>query len=276
MSFKPDENLLIAYLYGELDTEVSAQVDAYLASHPEALKEMQVLQHLRKHLSAVADKEVIAPPMVWEPADNRFLKTPRVKTLIGIAASIILLVLTGWLTDLHLRVTENELHIGFGKPADKPALLTADDVQRMIASSLQENNRVLASDWASMQTRLTESIRQSLASSSTTNHDELIRQVAGATHEQVKAYVTALQEENTRILKDYLALTANEQQQVIEELLVDFSKYLNQQRTNDLQVLQTRLANIEQNTDLFKQETEQILTSIIASVEGGNTKEIRN
>ena len=100
--------------------------------------------------------------------------------------------------------------------------------------------------------------------------------MARATHDQVRDYVEALQQENARMMKDYLALSASEQQQVIEELLVDFSRYLNQQRASDLQVLQTRLASIEQNTDLFKQETEQILTSIIASVEGGNTKEIRN
>jgi len=54
--------------------------------------------------------------------------------------------------------------------------------------------------------------------------------------------------------------------------LVDFSKYLQQQRNDDLQVVQSRLNNLEQNTDVFKQETEQILSSIITTV--GNNKSI--
>jgi hypothetical protein len=53
--------------------------------------------------------------------------------------------------------------------------------------------------------------------------------------------------------------------------LVDFSKYLQQQRTDDLQLVQSRLNNLEQNTDMFKQETEQILSSIITSVGSNST-----
>jgi hypothetical protein len=75
-------------------------------------------------------------------------------------------------------------------------------------------------------------------------------------------------------VKDYFQLTTNEQQKYIESLLVDFSKYMQQQRNNDLQVLQTRLQNVEQNTTVFKQETEQILASIISS--GAPTSTIKN
>ncbi len=276
MNFKPDESQLMAYLYGELDAEEKRQVEAYLANHPEALEKINTLQQIRKGLARIEDKEVIPPPIVWEPAGNRLWHAPYFKPLVGIAASITLILLTAWLTGLTVRFTEGELRIGFGSPVNQPEVLTASDVQRMIAASLRENNLALASGWATTEQRLTESIRQSLTANTSVTRNELVRQVASATHDQVRNYVTALQEENTRVMKDYLTLTANEQQQVIEELLVDFSRYINQQRTNDLQVLQTRLTAIEQNSDLFKQETEQILTSIIASVEGVNTKEIRN
>jgi hypothetical protein len=276
MNFKPDESLIVAYLYGELGEDERKQVEAYLAGNPEALKEIQILQQIRKGLSSVQDKEIIPPAMVWGQSSNRLWHAPYFKTLIGIAATITLLLAAGWLTGLNFRFTEGELRIAFGTPVNQPALLTAHEVQRMIEASLHENNRALVSGWATAEQRLTESIRQSLASNATANRDALVKQVASATREQVQDYVSAMQEENTRMMKDYLMLTANEQQQVVEELLVDFSRFLNQQRTNDLLTLQTRLTSIEQNTDLFKQETEQILTSIIASVEGGDTKEIRN
>lgn len=276
MNFKPDIGSLLAYLYGELGEDDRKRVEEYLAANPEALKQIEALRQIRRGLSMVTDKEVLPPPIVWDPANIPFWHTSHFKAILGIAASVMLLILAGWLTGLNFRLTEGELHIGFGKPVEKPEALTSEEVQRMIAASLQENNRALVSGWATAEQRLTESIRQSLASTATANRDVLVKQVARATHEQVKDYVSALQDENTRMMKYYLTLTANEQQQVVEELLIDFSRYLNQQRTNDLQQLQTRLTNIEQNTDLFKQETEQILTSIIASVEGVDTKEIRN
>ena len=68
------------------------------------------------------------------------------------------------------------------------------------------------------------------------------------------------------MVKSYFQLNSTEQKQYVEGLLVDFSKYLQQQRNDDLQVVQTQLKSLQQNTDIFKQETEQILTSIISTV----------
>jgi hypothetical protein len=67
-------------------------------------------------------------------------------------------------------------------------------------------------------------------------------------------------------VKDYFQLSTGEQKQYIENILVDFAEYLEQQRNNDLQLVQTQLNSLQQNTDIFKQETEQILTSIISTV----------
>jgi hypothetical protein len=72
-----------------------------------------------------------------------------------------------------------------------------------------------------------------------------------------------------QLVKDYFKLTASEQKQYIEGLLVDFAKYLQQQQKDEMQLVQVRLSNIEENTNVFKQETEHILTSIISTV--GNT-----
>jgi hypothetical protein len=77
-------------------------------------------------------------------------------------------------------------------------------------------------------------------------------------------------------MKDYFQLTSTQQKQYVEDLVVDFAKYLQQQRNDDLQLVQTRLHSIEQNTNTFKQETEQILTSIIGSVGGQTSTETKN
>ncbi len=95
--------------------------------------------------------------------------------------------------------------------------------------------------------------------------NSLVQQASKASQDDIRQFVAGLQSENQEVVKNYFQLTSNEQQKYIEGLLVDFSKYLQQQRNNDLNTLQTRLSSIEQNTTVFKQETEQILASIISS-----------
>ena len=97
---------------------------------------------------------------------------------------------------------------------------------------------------------------------------------SAASQEQVRSFVGQLQSDNLKLMKDYMQLSAEGQKQYVETLLVDFSKYLQGQRNNDLQLFQTRISSIETNTDLFKQETEQILTSLITN--SGTTNQRRN
>jgi hypothetical protein len=92
-----------------------------------------------------------------------------------------------------------------------------------------------------------------------------VKQASLASQDQIKDFLSTAQTENMRLVKDYFQLTSGEQKKYIEDLLVDFAQYLQQQRTDDLRVVQSRLNNIEQNSDMFKQETEQILSSIISN-----------
>jgi len=66
-------------------------------------------------------------------------------------------------------------------------------------------------------------------------------------------------------MKDYFQLSAADQKKYMENLLVDFSSYLQEQRKQDLQFVQTKVNSLEKNNNQFKQETEQILTSLISN-----------
>jgi hypothetical protein len=92
-----------------------------------------------------------------------------------------------------------------------------------------------------------------------------MKNTSQASQEQVKLFVSGLQNDNLKLMKDYLQLSSTEQKKYVENLLVDFSKYLQEQRNQDLKLFQTRVNSIEKNTDLFKQETEQIITSLISN-----------
>ena len=51
---------------------------------------------------------------------------------------------------------------------------------------------------------------------------------------QVSDFVARMQTDNLKLMKDYMQLSASGQKQYMESLLVDFSKYLDEQRNQDL------------------------------------------
>lgn len=284
MSYKPDESQWIAYLYGELDGEEKRMLERYLEENPDALKEMEAMKSVREAMGKLPDKEVIAPPIVMQENRTRlFWNTSYGRTFLSIAASVALILMVGKWTGFQVRSVDKALVIGFGamnqtseQTLPEAALLTASDVQHMINYSLAQNNEALQTEWQDTRTQLDESIRATIAANSNATFDALTQKVATASEDQIRQFALLLQADNARMIKEYLTLNSSDQRKYMEELLVDFAKYLEQQHRNDLNVLQVRLNNIEQNTDLFKYETEQILTSIITSVENTTSNEIKN
>ena len=270
MSYKPDESALMAYLYGELQGEEKRNVEKYLNENPEAMKELQGLMDVRSMLSAVEDKEVIAPPIVMEDSKQRyFWNTPYIKTVVSIAASIMLLLVAGKMLDLRISYANNTAQVSFGEPVIKTVDpvqpgLTARQVQDMINNSVQSNNQIVQANWSESQKKIDASIRKNMTMNSDKFND-LVKEASKASEAQISGYVASLKNENQQLVKDYFKLTSNEQQKYIENLLVDFAKYMNQQRVSDLEAIQLRMVNMENNTTQLKEETEQILASIISN-----------
>lgn len=292
MSYKPDEKEWMAYLYGELEGKEKEKVDQYLLSSHEARQEFEKFQNLRKLMSTVEDKEVIAPPIIIEGSKQRFLwNSPAVRTVLSIAASLLLIIVVGKLTGTRVSVSDNEFRLSFGAPEvvkpdqNQPVApgLSAEEVQKMINSSMQQNNIALQTDWSNTQQQMLDesrrklqvSIRENLAQTST-KIDEFLRTAATASQSQIEAYVATMQAENSQRMKDYFELTAAQQKKYIEDVVVDFAQYVQQQRKNDLQLVQDKILNIEQNTTSFQQETEQILASIIGAVPSSESKDTKN
>jgi hypothetical protein len=272
MNYKPDENTLIAYLYGELDGKEQEKLAQYFQEHPEELKHIQALSQARDLIGAVNDKEVIAPPVFSDGYSHGrpLWQSAPVRWVAGMAASFLFLMVAARLIGMEIYYSQGELRISFAKKQEVPvqsdavSRLTVDQVQTMIRSSLVENNEFIAARWADNQRMLDESVRRRLDLNSKKTED-MMKNASLASQEQIRSFVDGLQDENLRSMKDYLQLSSTEQKKYVENLLVDFSKYLQEQRNQDLTLFQTRMSSMERNTDQFKQETEQILSGIISS-----------
>lgn len=280
MSYKPDESTLMAYLYGELDAKEAALVLDYLNANAQERARFEELTSVSKLVKQVEDKEVIAPPVFMDQpmGASRFWRSGTFKTIVSIAASFLLILVAARLIGPDISYSKGELHISFNQTTEtkvEPVTqsLTPADVQDMINTSLVRNNELISSEWEEDNQKLQVSIRNNFATNSA-KIDELMKVTSQASQDQVRSFVAGLQQENLQLMQDYLKLSSADQQAYVEGLLVDFSKYLQEQRKQDLQLFQTRMSSIEKNTDQFKQETEQILASIISNPE--SVKKVSN
>ncbi|HEX7015450.1 MAG TPA: hypothetical protein VF191_08045 [Cyclobacteriaceae bacterium] len=267
MSFKPDEGTLIAYLYGELEGAAKEKVERYLAESEEARRELEALKAVRDVMGLVRDKEVIAPPLVIDSRARHFgLSSRFLRSTLAIAASLILLMVAGKLTGVQVTASGNQLKLSFGAPtpAPEPPSLDVADVHNIIDAKLASNNAALQEEWRKSQDAFTATVHESLAESSS-RINRLVANAASASEKQISDYVSTLQADNLRMIKDYYKMTSADQKEQLEQLLVDFSKYLQQQREDDLRIMQAQLNDLQKNTDMYRQETEQILASIISN-----------
>jgi hypothetical protein len=264
MSYRPDESILISWLYGELDEAEKAKVEKYFQENPDELKKIQQLGGVKDIMSSVQDKEVIAPPLFMDRTYGQagddakvvsFWRTNAFKTVVSIAASFLLLIVAAKLLNMDVSYSNSQLRISFGTPTTQQIepSLTAMDVQRMIDESNSKNKEAL--DVA---------IKQSFESNNTRIND-LVRQASVASKADIQNFVSSMQRDNLTQVRDYLQLSAADQRKYIDNLVVDFSKYLQEQRNQDLNMFSTRFSKLEQHTDELKTETEQILASIISN-----------
>lgn len=272
MNYKPDEGTLMAYLYGELDAAETEKIENYLQQNPHVREQLHQMNSVRKALGSLTDVEVIAPP-VFVDHEQRSIplwKAGYFKITMGIAASLLFLLVAARLIGPEVTYSNGELRISFNDAPQQPVAaqtLTANEVQQMINTSLVKNNETIAANWEESNHQLQQSLQQNLTSNSE-RIDKLISVASQASQDQVRTFVAGLQEENLKLMQDYFKLSSKDQQVYVENLLVDFTKYLNEQRKQDLILFQARMNNIEKNTDQFKQETEQILASIISNPDG--------
>lgn len=275
MNYKPDEATCMAYLYGELEPREMEQVRAYLEEHPEEAAALRHLQAVRKALQQVNEQEVIAPPILFDQprARQRWLNTT-LKVVMGIAASFLVMLAAGRLLGPEVQMGDGELRISFGKPLQPgepmAAPLSRDDVQTLIRESLDANNQTLQTNWREERQHLQALVRKTAA----WNDEKMTRLMATAGQAsagQLQDFVATLQKDNLKMMQDYLNLTTTDQKKYLEGLLVDFSKYLQEQRNQDVYALTARISTLEKNNSQFREETGQILASILTA-SGPTTK----
>jgi len=88
--------------------------------------------------------------------------------------------------------------------------------------------------------------------------------------EQVQAYLTQLSDVNRTMVDEFFTASAVEQKDYMNSILTDFFEYVNEQRRDDLNVLQTNINDLEYKNNVKTQETDQVIASILTTVGGAS------
>lgn len=253
MSYKPDEAILTSYLYDELSKEEHAKVGAYLAANPEAKKELDEIQSIQKFMGKLEDKEVSEPSFVFDnsptvvvsrnSSSNYFLKST-----IAVAASISLLILVGYFTQLKISTGEDGALLSFGDTGiqENKTELNEENIKSWMSDMLVANNESLLGKISEVERSFDEQKKQLKDANSG------MKQLASYKIDEdlVDRYVSQITQENRDIILNLMEVTGRSQQQYLDDMMQDFAKFMESQRQNDLEVIQGHLNNFANNSEL--------------------------
>jgi hypothetical protein len=247
MKYKPTQEELISYLYGELSAEEMDKVDAYLREHPEARKELEALQDTRMRMSEYEEEDMPEPMAFLTPSKNEEWLYWR--KYVAIAATLLLIITFGTLSGFKVISTEQGMHIGFG---EANIGLTEDQVADLI---YQDRVNLLDYVNASLEAR-NDSIdaRFSTLQASLTNED-LVRQTFEAEKEAFLQEVSILTD---KLGDDYRG--------ILREIVVNFSNNIETQRIEDLRNIQAAFDAFENATVNRQLDVEDALFNLSEKV----------
>lgn len=275
MNYKPGKDTLIAYLYGELSQEEKSKVEGYLSENPTAQREVVEMQKTLKVMGKLPDIDVTPPTFVFDRdkvivVEERNTTYAALKVVIGIAASILIVMLVGYFTHFRITYTNQTLSIGYGDvvtPAGPAA--NAPNIDALIQEAIARNNEEVLGKMEDMSDHFNaELASQSRERASTIN--ALLARTQEVNDNVIAMYVSQMRDENRKVIENLFSLSNAQQQRAMNDVLTDFSQYLENQRQNDLKLIQASFTGLKNNTETNLQETNQILASIITTVNNQN------
>lgn len=229
MKYKPTEEILIAYLYGELDQEQSFQVEAYLAANPEEKPRLEGLSETRMIFNELEDEEMPGQLAFMAPAKNEEWMYWR--KYVAIAATLLLILTFGWISGFKANYGEDGLFLGYGEVRNG---LTEEQVANMI----YDNN-------SSISTYMEESLQASQDSVA------VKFKILQANNDSEAAIKKIFDDEKDALINQMVGLNdklSGDYRELMRQIVVNFSNNIETQRIDDLKSIQAAFTDLEDAT----------------------------
>ncbi|OEK04164.1 anti-sigma factor family protein [Roseivirga misakiensis] len=243
MNYKPTDEILIAYLYGELEEDQSLQVEAYLEANPEEKSRLKGLSDTRVLLNELDDEEI--------PGQLAFMAPPKNEEWLywrkyaAIAATLLLIMTFGWLSGFKVNYDNDGFYMGYGEvqrglSEEQVTSMINDNnlsISEFVENGLQANKDSLSLQLENLQTNV--------------DNEALIREIF---NNEKEALLTQMVGFNDKLSGDY--------REILREIVINFSNNIESQRIEDLRGIQAAFTDLEDATIGKQFRLEEALTDL--------------
>ncbi|MCF6361244.1 MAG: hypothetical protein L3J29_10850 [Cyclobacteriaceae bacterium] len=268
MSFKPTNEQLIDFVYGNLPETERLQIEQAIKEDASIQAEVEALNGSRSFLHNLEDEEVLEPErLIWELTSKKEKKSA-IWPILTVAASLTLLLIVGYATQFKISYGGFELAFGNDVPVEQNTL-TNQQVMEMINKSIVANNINFVTQLDATKSE----IKIQMAANNKLQLKDMKRIAANAKEipkAEIDAYLTQLSDANLTIINDFFEVSSLQQQDYVNSILTDYFEYIDQKQKDDFRVLQANIEDVDYKNDMRTQETDQVIASILTTVGGGS------
>lgn len=247
MSYKPDESTLLSYLYDELSAEEKRKVEQYLSDNQEVQTELTELRDAQSVLGKIQDREVAVPTFSFEDSKVISMGTTSKwwRKPLAIAASISLIILTGYFAQINLSVGADGMRLSFGVQQSGDGY-SDSQVEDMIQNAIAANNETFL-----QQLRSSEKEMKKLVSDETEKSKQ-----------EINSYLVHQKNQSIEVLRGLMEQSELAQRRYTNDVLQDFAIFLETQRQDDMNVIQARFDNLADDTQLNRLQTNRLISNL--------------
>ncbi|MFT7032285.1 MAG: hypothetical protein ACJA2S_000784 [Cyclobacteriaceae bacterium] len=267
MKSKVNESQIIDYLYGNLSDKEKQFMDEAMKKDPVLKQEIDEMASVMGFLGKSEDKEEIPPAFVFpneHQASSSFFSSGTFKSIVSIAASLLILLLSAYVTGFYISKDSNKLLIGFNSDNSVQSI-SKDEVKGIMQEVMANYNQEQENKLESLDTKF----KTQLESSKSENLNLLKEYMASNSknsQEVMKNYIQQSNSTNRKMIADFFQVSTEHQQEYLSTVLTDFSKFYNNQRKEDLETIRTGLLDYRDSNDQKQYETELVLANLVDMV----------
>lgn len=268
MRWKPSETEIIDYLYGTMNPDENTRFEEYVKNNPEVAREVEELKRTRQLLPTLSDVEII-PPLVFrgDKSGTRIGSPGKWFLPISIAASITIILITGYLTEFRMSINKDGIELGFkNETPHQVAGFSKDEVEQLVEQRMAVLKTELTSEIVSLESGFDAQLASNRAITSSQIENAL--KVNGKTQndEQMLKFISQIRGENEKMMANFYKVSAEEQRQYIRNILLEYNRFIEEQRKGDLEFMQANFIDLKTASELRQEETDKLLASIISTV----------
>ncbi len=215
---------------------------------------------IREILGKWEDREVSEPALVI--TERKGVQHYFSRTWLSIAASLLILIIAGFATGLNFRLSSDGFELGFNEKGQAgEETFTRGQVDKLLQAyeaKLDERFDSFRGD-----------MNESLEITNTSNEDKIenaYNRLLAVSQQQIAEYVSQMDQQQKQTLENLVSLSQEQQRLYFNNVMSDFTAYLEEQRQADLENIELYLTGFEQSTDQKLMQTDQILASLISQV----------